>query len=70
MKLAAFPFRGEPTLVGIAFYQQLLELQNYYKKKYNKNRLRINNAVQTNGMLLDADWCRFLLKTNSWSVCH
>lgn len=56
----SFSFQGgEPTLVGLAFYQQLLELQNHYKKKYNKNRLRINNAVQTNGMLLDADWCRF-----------
>lgn len=51
---------GEPTLRGIEFFEQAVMLQ----KKYNKNGIQVNNALQTNGYLLDADWCRFLKKHN------
>lgn len=48
---------GEPSLVGIAFFQHALELQ----KKYGQGK-EITNSLQTNGTLLDDDWCEFLAK--------
>jgi uncharacterized protein len=46
---------GEPTLMGLDFYRHSLELQ----KKYRKPGTAIENAFQTNGILLDDEWCRF-----------
>ena len=46
---------GEPTLMGLEFFRKAVELQ----KKYQKPDTRIFNSLQTNGTLLDADWCRF-----------
>ncbi len=46
---------GEPTLMGLEFFQRAVEFQ----KKYQKPDTRIFNSLQTNGTLLDADWCRF-----------
>ncbi|MCY3771683.1 MAG: anaerobic sulfatase maturase [Gemmatimonadetes bacterium] len=46
---------GEPTLMGLEFFQKAVELQ----KKHQKPNTRIFNSLQTNGTLLDADWCRF-----------
>ena len=48
---------GEPTLLGIPFYERVLELQT----KYAKGK-RIENAFQTNGVLLDDKWGEFLSK--------
>lgn len=45
---------GEPTLAGIPFYRKALQLQ----EKYASGR-RVLNTLQTNGTLLDDDWCRF-----------
>jgi uncharacterized protein len=50
---------GEPTLMGIAFFQRAVELQ----KKYSDGRV-IENALQTNGTLLDDSWGEFLAKNN------
>ncbi|BAO28331.1 radical SAM protein [Sulfuritalea hydrogenivorans sk43H] len=47
---------GEPTLLGIGFFQRVVELQ----KKYAKPHQAIQNDLQTNGTLLDDEWCRFL----------
>lgn len=47
---------GEPTLRGIEFFEKAIA----YQKQYNKNNIRVNNALQTNGYALDEDWCRFL----------
>lgn len=48
-----FAFQGgEPTLCGLPFFEQAMELQ----KKYNKNQVRIENAIQTNGYMLDKAW--------------
>lgn len=47
---------GEPTLRGLDFFKQVVELQ----KKYAKPNQRIENDLQTNGTLLDDEWCRFL----------
>jgi uncharacterized protein len=46
---------GEPTLLGLAYFEQILQLQQRYA-----NGKRIENAVQTNGVLLDAAWAEFL----------
>jgi uncharacterized protein len=47
---------GEPTLMGLDFYKRAVELQ----KKYGKPGQQVSNKLQTNGILLDAKWCRFL----------
>ncbi len=47
---------GEPTLMGLDFYKKVIELQ----KKAGKDGQLICNALQTNGILLDDDWCKFL----------
>jgi len=46
---------GEPTLMGLDFFRRAVELQ----EKYRPTGLRILNALQTNGTLLDDEWCRF-----------
>ncbi len=46
---------GEPTLMGIDFYRHAIELQ----EKYRKPGMTFENTMQTNGTLLDDDWCRF-----------
>jgi len=47
---------GEPTLAGVDFYRKVIELQ----KKHARPGQRIQNDLQTNGTLLDEEWCRFL----------
>lgn len=46
---------GEPTLMGLDFYKRAVALQQQFRKP----GMRIHNAFQTNGVLLDDDWCRF-----------
>ena len=46
---------GEPTLMGVDFFREVVSLQ----KKYGLGRI-IENALQTNGTLLDAEWGEFL----------
>jgi len=45
---------GEPTLLGVKFFRRVVELQQKYA-----NGKRITNAFQTNGVLLDDEWCEF-----------
>lgn len=47
---------GEPTLMGLDFFERVVELQARYKKPGQA----IENDLQTNGILLDAPWCAFL----------
>ncbi|AVT80773.1 anaerobic sulfatase maturase [Rhodopseudomonas palustris] len=47
---------GEPTLLGLEFFQKVVELQ----RRYAKPGQRIENDLQTNGILLDAGWAEFL----------
>lgn len=54
---------GEPTLMGLAFFEQVVALE----KKYAKPGQRIQNDLQTNGIALDDDWIRFL-KRNDFLV--
>jgi len=48
---------GEPTLMGLGFYQKAVEFQ----RQYGQGRI-IANAFQTNGTLLNDEWGRFLSK--------
>ncbi|KKG02624.1 anaerobic sulfatase maturase [Methanosarcina mazei] len=51
---------GEPTLMGIDFYRRAVELQ----EKYRKPGMTFENTMQTNGTLLDDEWCRFFKENN------
>ena len=46
---------GEPTMLGLEFFQKIVELQQKHA-----GTKRIENDLQTNGLLLDDEWCRFL----------
>lgn len=47
---------GEPTLLGVDFFRKVVELE----KKHAKPGQKIQNDLQTNGVLLDEEWCAFL----------
>ena len=51
---------GEPTLMGLDFFQRSMELQ----KKYQKPGTQVENTFQTNGILLNDEWCRFFHENN------
>lgn len=46
---------GEPTLLGVDFFRNVVRLQARYAGGKS-----ISNALQTNGVLLDDEWCTFL----------
>lgn len=48
---------GEPMLRGLDFYRQAVAYQQELA-----NGKTIRNALQTNGVLLDEEWCEFLAK--------
>lgn len=50
---------GEPTLMGVEFFKKAVALQ----QRYAKGRT-VQNAFQTNGVLLDDSWCEFLKAEN------
>jgi uncharacterized protein len=55
--VAGFAWQGgEPTLMGLDFYRKAVELQ----KKYGSPGQQVSNSLQTNAILLNDDWCRFL----------
>ncbi|MFC2010007.1 anaerobic sulfatase maturase [Chloroflexota bacterium] len=51
---------GEPTLAGLDFYRHAVELQ----KRYLPQGWTCWNNLQTNGILLDDEWCSFLADTH------
>lgn len=50
---------GEALMRPIGFYKKAVELQ----KKYARGR-QIENAIQTNGLLLSDEWCLFFKENN------
>lgn len=47
---------GEPTLLGLDFFRKVIA----FEKKHAKPGQRIENDLQTNGTLLNEEWCEFL----------
>lgn len=47
---------GEPTLMGLDFFERVVA----HQRRHARPGQRILNDLQTNGLLLDEDWCRFL----------
>ncbi|UCE40081.1 MAG: anaerobic sulfatase maturase [Candidatus Aminicenantes bacterium] len=49
---------GEPTILGLEYFHKVVNLQ----RKHQPPNQRIMNGMQTNGTLLDDEWCRFLFE--------
>jgi uncharacterized protein len=47
---------GEPTLLGLEYFRRIVALQ----RKHLPRGKRLFNGMQTNGILVDEEWCRFL----------
>lgn len=50
---------GEPTLMGLPFFQRAVELE----ERYGRGKT-VGNGLQTNGLLIDRDWARFFKQHN------
>lgn len=60
-KECSFSFQGgEPTLIGLEFYRMFIECQ----KKHNVHKIKIQNVIQTNGILFQDEWMEFLKENN------
>ena len=51
---------GEPTLMGVDFYRRAIALQ----EKYARPGMTFENTLQTNGTLLNDEWCEFFRENN------
>lgn len=51
---------GEPTLMGLDFFQKAVDLQ----MKYCPPAKTVSNSFQTNGILLNDEWCHFFKDHN------
>ena len=61
---SVFAFQGgEPTLAGLPFFHKLVEFQ----QQHGRNGQAVSNSLQTNGMLIDDDWCA-MFKQYNWLV--
>lgn len=50
---------GEPTVAGLRYYKHLVETVNEQEKD-----VTVNYSIQTNGTLIDEEWCKFLKENN------
>jgi uncharacterized protein len=51
---------GEPTLMGLDFYRKAMA----FEEKYRRPGMTFLNTMQTNGTLLNDDWCEFFKEQN------
>jgi serine-type anaerobic sulfatase-maturating enzyme len=51
---------GEPTLMGLDFFRRSVP----YQQKYSRPGTAIRNTLQTNGTLLNDEWCEFFHEEN------
>ncbi len=49
---------GEPTVLGLDYFRRVVALQ----RKHRPQDRSIVNGIQTNGTLLDEEWCRFFAR--------
>ena len=47
---------GEPTLMGLDFFRRAVALE----QRYGRDGQTVGNGIQTNGLLIDDEWCQFL----------
>jgi uncharacterized protein len=47
---------GEPTILGLDYFRRIVASE----RRHLNSGKRIVNGIQTNGTLLDEEWCRFL----------
>ncbi len=59
---------GEPLLAGIDFFKRALDYQQQFNQQANgkicDSKHKIINSLQTNGTLLNEEWCKFFKKNN------
>ena len=48
---------GEPTLMGLPFFEKAVEFEKRYGRGHS-----VGNGLQTNGILIDTAWAKFLKK--------
>lgn len=53
---------GEPLTVPISFYESAIEIINELNHKINSEPYTIIHSFQTNGILIDQQWCDFIKK--------
>jgi len=60
---------GEPTLMGIDFYRRAIEYQKQHARPGmgRMQDMQFENTMQTNGTLLDDEWCEFF-KENDYLI--
>lgn len=51
---------GEPTLAGLEFFRKAVGFQ----QQFGLPRQIVGNALQTNGVLIDDEWCQFFSQYN------
>jgi len=51
---------GEPTLMGLDFFREVVRVES----KHARTGDCVGNSLQTNGVVLDDEWCRFLAESN------
>jgi uncharacterized protein len=51
---------GEPTMMGLDFFRRSIKIAD----KYKRQGTTISNTMQTNGILVDDEWCEFFKENN------
>ncbi|MFC2123619.1 anaerobic sulfatase maturase [Bacteroidota bacterium] len=51
---------GEPTLLGLDYFKNIVAIQKIHKSPNQQ----IINGIQTNGTLLNGEWCKFLAEND------
>lgn len=50
---------GEPTIAQLKFFEDFIKGVNKYKGSH-----QVNYSIQTNGLTINDDWCKFFLREN------
>src|SRR5262249_19491497 len=55
---------GEPLVVPVAFYREAFATIERLRPKSGSGPVTVKHSFQTNGMLIDGEWCRLFLEWN------